>query len=77
MKAYKVELLIVDHDEIGPDEMKIVIENTRYPNHCISPDVMDIKSADIGEWSDNHPLNYTNCIAEYKRLFTCTATAEK
>jgi hypothetical protein len=31
-KVYKVELLIIDHDGLGQDEITSVIENTRYPN---------------------------------------------
>lgn len=41
MKAYKVTLLINDHDEVG-DEIKNIIEDQKYPNYCIAPLVMDI-----------------------------------
>ncbi len=57
MKAYKIELLVIDHDECGGDEIAGHIENVNYPNDCISPNVLSIKEADIGEWHDNHPLN--------------------
>ena len=57
MKVYKVELLIIDHDELGEDEIENMLENTNYPNHCINPSVMKIDSCDIGEWTDDHPLN--------------------
>jgi len=70
MRVYKIEVMIIDFDNIGGDEIKDVIENSKYPNRCISPDVMDIKSVEIGEWSDDHPLN--NMVtheSEYKRLF--------
>jgi hypothetical protein len=70
MKVYKVTLCIVDHDEIDGDGIKDVIENVKYPNRCISPDVMKIESRDIGEWSDDHPLNKLDKFeAEYERLF--------
>jgi hypothetical protein len=70
MKAYKVTLTIIDFDHIGEDEIKLVIEDTRYPNRCISPNVVNIESVDIGEWNDNHPLNNSRtCEAEWKRLF--------
>lgn len=70
MKAYKVELLIVDHDRLGADKIKSVIENQRYPNHCISPNVMDIKEEDIGEWEDSHPLNlFDKMKDEFDRMF--------
>jgi hypothetical protein len=32
MKAYKVELLIVDSDNIGETEIINILENTRYSN---------------------------------------------
>lgn len=70
MQAHKIEILIIDLDEIGADEIKSVLENTRYPNRCISPEVKSIKTVDIGEWDDDHPLNsFDTADAEYKRLF--------
>ncbi len=70
MKAYKVELLIVDHDEIGPDGILEVLQNTHFPNRCILPSVMNIIEKDIGEYGDDHPLNDTlKCEGEYKRIF--------
>lgn len=57
MKAYKVELLVVDFDQCGAEGIEGIIENANYPNDCISPNVLSIKEADIGEWHDNHPLN--------------------
>ena len=70
MKVYKVELCIMDHDEIGPDDIKCTIENIKYPNRCIHPDVTSIKGVDIGEWDDDHPLNGTDTWqAVYVRLF--------
>jgi hypothetical protein len=68
-KVHKVTLMIVDHDGIGTDGVKTVIENTRYPNHCISPSVMAIETQTV-EWSDDHPLNNTTKQrAEFDRLF--------
>ena len=48
MKAYKVELLVLDFDGIGKDEIRVEIENVNYPNDCLSPDVMSIKGNDKG-----------------------------
>ena len=71
MKAYKVEVLIIDHDDIGREAIHKVLENTRYPNRCISPQVMNIEEREIGEWTDNHPLNFINNIKEeYIQLFS-------
>ena len=69
MNVYKVELLIIDFDDIGPDEVRNEIENARYANRCISPKVKDIMVRQV-EWSDDHPLNHSNtAYAEYRRLF--------
>lgn len=71
MKAYKVTVLIIDMDEIGQEGVETVIENTKYPNHCIDPTIMEIEESEIGEWSDNHPLNSCDTHrAEYERLFS-------
>jgi len=70
MKAFKVEILVVDHDELGPEGIKRIIEVTKYPNWCLSPHVKDIEERDIGEWTDEHPLNRApECEEEYRRLF--------
>jgi len=57
MKAYIVTLTIVDHDEIGAAEVSTVLENARYPNRCIYPNIYGVESFDVGEWDDDHPLN--------------------
>ena len=70
MQVIKLEVMIIDMDELGAEEIKSVIENQRYPNHCISPDVRKIEVREIGEWSDEHPLNHRNKQEEeYIRLF--------
>ena len=71
MKAYKVELLIIDFDGMGREDITDTLENTRYPNHCFTGlSVMDVVEKDIGEWDDEHPLNQTDkCKDEYLRIF--------
>ena len=70
MKAYKVELLIIDHSNMSKDDIKNTIENTKYPNWCIYPEVKKIESRNIGEWHNNHPLNLkTDSDVVYKKLF--------
>jgi len=70
MKVHKIELLIVDHDEVGIDEIKDIIENIKYPNWCMSPQVMQTATVNIGKWDDDLPINKTDTIkAEYNRLF--------
>lgn len=69
MRAYKLEVLVIDFDDVG-DEVASLIENARYPNDCISPSVMHVEARDIGEWSDEHPLNKRDKMkAAYKRIF--------
>lgn len=70
MKAYEVTVRIIDFDEIGPDQIKTELENARYGNRCISPEVASIKEADIGDWDDDHLLNKkSTAAAEWDRLF--------
>lgn len=70
MKVTKVELMIVDFDELGEDEIKEVIENQKYPNYCINPSVMEMQTVDIGEWDDDLPINKLDKQKEeYEKLF--------
>ena len=69
MKAYRVELMIIDVNEVG-DRIKYFIEHADYSNDCIQPLVVNIESQDIGEWIDDHPLNKKITHQdEYQRLF--------
>jgi len=70
MKVMKMEIMFIDFDGLGEEGARSLIEDTRYPNHCIAPDVKKIEVVDIGEWSDDHPLNSSlTCDEEYKRIF--------
>lgn len=70
MKVYKVEILVIDFDELGEHEIKSVFENSHYPNHCMSPSVKRIQGMDIGPWHDENPLNkHATADDEYARLF--------
>ena len=70
MKVYRLDVKVIDFDEIGPEQIKDEIENARYGNHCINPKVMACDVRDIGEWRDDHPLNQLDkSDAEYHRLF--------
>ena len=57
MKAYKITLLVIDSDNVGREEIVCILEDTKYPNWCISPEVIETKEGDIGDWLDDHPLN--------------------
>jgi hypothetical protein len=62
-------MLVVDHDDIGFKGITDVIENTSYPNRCISPTVLSTQIKRV-EWRDDHPLNMIpTMIAEANRMF--------
>lgn len=70
MQVMKLVVTVIDFDGIGADGVKDAIENARYPNRCISPEVRSVEVRDIGEWSDDNPLNHRDkSEAEYIRLF--------
>jgi len=70
MKIYKLEVCVVDMDEIGIEAISETIKATRYPNRCISPEVKGFEERDIGEWSDDHPLNlWAKCDQYYIDIF--------
>lgn len=53
MKAYRVELLVVDTESVGESEVTYLLQNVK----DLYPKVKSVQSRDIGEWHDNHPLN--------------------
>lgn len=65
MKAYKVVLLINDIDDIGQVSIEHWLENSKY----IYPQIMEIEEREVGEWNDEHPLNYRNCHEEFNKIF--------
>lgn len=69
MKAYKFEVLVIDFDQLGGDEIARTIQEANYPNDCIDPRVESVEERDIGEWTDDHPLNKAGSSLEYTRLF--------
>jgi hypothetical protein len=65
MKAYKVEILVVDHCHDGADQIEYILESVDEFATVIS-----IKEADIGEWSDDHLPNLKSSMKEeFNRLF--------
>lgn len=64
---YKVQGYIVDlEDTFQCQDLEYAI--TRYYD-CFTKH-FSVKSADIGEWYDKHPLNYINCdITECEKYF--------
>jgi hypothetical protein len=70
MKIYKIELTVIDFHDVGVHGVCDILENTNYPNDCISPNVLSSRVADIGEWGDDHPLNHSGTAeSEIERLF--------
>jgi len=60
MRAYVLTVVVIDFDDVeGTDGIGSIIENARYPNRCINPDVVVQQGYEIGEWEDSHPMNYT------------------
>ncbi len=70
MKVYKLEIMVLDFDDIGAEGIKSMIEDSKYPNRCIHPVVKEMESRELGEWRDDHPLNNTaTADEEYRRMF--------
>lgn len=53
MKAYKIEILVIDHDANGIDDTLEYLKRSPYVN----PSIISHSQAEIGEWTDDHPLN--------------------
>lgn len=69
MKVHKITVLVVDHDDLGAEDVKLELENTSYANDCIQPMVVEIETRDVA-WSELHPLNHDRTMrAEFHRLF--------
>lgn len=67
--VHKLTVLVIDFDELGASGVAEMISHVRYPNHCISPDVLNTQTAEV-EWSDDCPLNKQESRdAELERLF--------
>lgn len=66
-KVFKVELLVIDHENIEDDEIYYLLENVKY----LYPKVINMQSVDIGEWNDDNPLNHRDTFrSEVDRLFS-------
>lgn len=65
MKAYVLQVLIVDHDELGSDNIRTTLEDASYPNDCIMPEVLKLTELEIGAWNDDHPLNHRDTTQAY------------
>jgi hypothetical protein len=61
MIAYKHSIIVVDFEGNGQEEITYLLKDNKYCNVSI----LDIKEKDIGEWSDDHPLNNKDTQVEY------------
>ncbi len=69
MKVHRIEVMVVDHDGLGANEVRTVIESTNYPNDCIRPKIVDVQTREV-EWTDDHPLNQRRgWLAAFRALF--------
>jgi hypothetical protein len=69
MKVFKIEIMVIDFDQLGEEGLRQELENARFPNDCINLSVQNIESRDI-DFSDDHPLNKRDSRHnEYLRLF--------
>jgi hypothetical protein len=65
-KAYKIELLVLDFEDISQEEIIYLIESIKY----VDPTVMSIQSKEIDEWDDEHPLNKLDTMKQtYDEMF--------
>ena len=55
-KVHLMTLVVIDHDDLGAEEVRQLLENTRYPNDCMYPDAIHSVTR-VVDWSDDHPLN--------------------
>ena len=65
MKAYRVEMIVVDFENHGEAVLRQNIDQMRY----YAPDIIAVEEADIGEWSDDHPLNCKSTLRYEKRAY--------
>lgn len=56
MKMYKIEVLFVDHENIGEEKIRSLIET----NNSIKVKVKRIESEELKNWYDVHPMNKLN-----------------
>jgi len=66
MKMHKITLYIIDHEHVGVEDIETIIDNIRY--FILSR--FQSETVDIGEWRDEHTLNYQfTPIEEFEKYF--------
>ena len=65
MNAYKMEILVTDHEESPEGDVRCLIEDAEF----FGVKILSSKKVHI-DWSDDNPLNHSETFdAEVKRLF--------
>ena len=66
MKMHKYEIYVIDSENLGPRNFEVELDNIDY--FSVKPKFQG--TADIGEWEDDHPLNFnTTNIEEFRKYF--------
>lgn len=70
-KVFKISAYIVDYlDEFDDNERLADYLEYITQNDDIILARPQVESADIGEWDDDHPLNFLDCqVAEFEKYF--------
>lgn len=63
MKMHRIELYVIDFENLGSDEYKQQLLNMKH----MSGQVKSIETTDIGNWDDSHALNKANTNADVFR----------
>lgn len=72
MKAVKVEIVVIDFEGVGAEDIAVTLANNKYCHGM----VLSTQTADIGPWDDDHPLNQrATWKAEAERIFSQEADA--
>ena len=74
VNVFRVEVYVVDFDDLGADGIAQVLENARYPNHCLEGlQVSPAESMEIGEDEyDDSEMNRSDravSIPAFRKLF--------
>lgn len=68
MKVFKLEVLVIEEDIETIEDAKSLFD-IKFPNWA-NVSVITCRDAEIGEWEDENPLNYSDKReAEMDRLF--------
>ncbi len=69
-KLFKIQAYIVDPADEFYSDAYLKNHLIYCAQNDLNLDHLKIQSADLGEWDDDHPLNYIDCPeAEYEKYF--------